>query len=218
DGTPNLKTRTREYYKERLDAMQKSWPSLKETDVRKLTEDHCRQWASRYAKQASPTNYNNTLIVLRAILAIAVEHGIRYSNPAEKLKRMRVRRKELTLPSQKQFRELVQEIRRVPFGPGLASAALVEFLAYTGLRVKSEAAYVTWADCDFERGEIVVRGNPETGTKSSESRRVPMIPDCRRLLERVRSGRPNEKLNAPVMRVRECQGTITRACKALGIP
>jgi len=217
DGMPNLKPRTKEYYKERLAAMQKSWPGLDDTDVRKLSENDCRQWAARYAKQASPTNYNNTLIVLRAILAIAVEQGIRYSNPAEKLKRVRVNRKELTLPSQKQFRELIQEIRRVPFGPGLASADLVAFLAYTGLRVKSEAAHVTWADCDFDRGEIIVRGNPKTGTKNSESRRVPMIPDCKRLLEHLRSERPNEKPDVLVMRVRECQGAINRACKALGI-
>jgi integrase len=217
DGMPNLKPRTKEYYKERLAAMRKNWSGLDDMDARKLTESDCRQWASRYAKQASPTNYNNTLIVLRAILAIAVEQGIRYSNPAEKLKRVRVNRKELTLPSQKQFRELIREIRRVPFGPGLASADLVEFLAYTGLRVKSEAAHVTWADCDFDRGEIIVRGNPKTGTKNSEPRRVPMIPDCKRLLEHLRSKRPNEKPDVLVMRVRECQGAINRACKALGI-
>jgi integrase len=217
DGMPNLKPRTKEYYKERLAAMRKNWSGLDDIDVRKLAESDCRQWASRYAKQASPTNYNNTLIVLRAILEIAVEQGIRYSNPAEKLKRVRVNRKELTLPSQKQFRELIQEIRRVPFGPGLASADLVEFLAYTGLRVKSEAAHVTWADCDFDRGEIIVRGNPKTGTKNSEPRRVPMIPDCKQLLERLRSKQPDEKPDVPVMRVRECQGAINRACKAIGI-
>ena len=218
DGSPNLKPRTKEYYRERLAAMLKSWPDLNDTDVRKLTEDDCRQWASRYAKKASPTNYNNTLIVLRAVLAIGVEQGIRYSNAAENLQRVRVGRKELTLPSQKKFRELVEEIRRVPFGPGLASADLVEFLAYTGLRVKSEAAHVTWADCDFERGEIVVKGDPGTGTKNSESRRVPMIADCSRLLERLRSERPGEQPDALVMRVRECQGAINRSCKALGIP
>jgi len=95
----------------------------------------------------------------------------------------------MTLPSQQQFLKMVQEIRRVPFGPGLASAELVEFLAYTGLRVKSEAAHVNWADCDFERGEIVVRGAPETGTKNSDPRRVPMIPDCRRLCDAVWRGR-----------------------------
>ena len=217
DGMPNLKPRTKQYYNERLEAMLKSWPGLNAADVRKLTEDDCRQWGNRYAKQSSPTNYNNTLFVLRAILAIAVEQGIRYRNPAENLKRVRVRQKVMTLPSQQQFLKMVQEIRRVPFGPGLASAELVEFLAYTGLRVKSEAAHVNWADCDFERGEIVVRGAPETGTKNSDPRRVPMIPDCRRLLERLRAARPDELPETCVMRVRECQGAINRSCKAIGI-
>ena len=66
-----------------------------------------------------------------------------YSNPVENLKLVRVRQKVMALPSQQQFLKLVQEIRRVPSGPGLASADLVEFLASTGLRVKSEAADVT---------------------------------------------------------------------------
>ncbi len=217
DGAPNLKPRTKEYYRERLEAISKSWPGLNSLDVRKLSEDECRRWAAGYSADASPTNYNNSLLVLRAILAIAVEKGIRYSNPAANLKRSRVKPKEMRLPSHEQFPALIQEIRRVPYGPGLASADLVEFLAYTGLRVKSEAAFVIWMDCDFERGEIIVRGDPQTGTKSSELRRVPMIPDCRRLLERLRSERPTEPPGGLVMRVRECQGAINRACKILGI-
>ncbi len=216
DAAPNLKPRTKEYYRERLAAMVKSWSGLDATDVRKLTDAQCREWANRYIKEASPTNYNNTLIVLRSILDLAVEQGIRYNNPATSLKRARTRQKELTLPTQAQFLRLVDEIRRVPYGPGLASADLVEFLAYTGLRVKSEAAHVTWGDCDFERGEIIVRGAPETGTKNSENRRVPMIPDCRRLLERLRAQQSDGAAHSLVMRVRECQGAITRACKAIG--
>jgi integrase len=94
---------------------------------------------------------------------------------------------------------------------------LVEFLAYGGFR-KNEAAHVTWADCDFDKGEIVVRGNPETGTKNSEIRRVPMIPDMRLLLERLRQKRRHAKPEDAVMRVRECQGAINRACRNLNIP
>ena len=147
---------------------------------------------------------------------LAIEHGLRYGNLTADLKRVRVRAKELTLPSQDQFTALVAEIRRVPFGPGLASADLVEFLAYGGLR-KGEAAQVTWADCDFKRREIVVRGDAETGTKNGEVRRVPMIPDILRLLEHQRTNRQDEPANAPVMRVKECQGALTRACKQLRI-
>lgn len=218
ERTKEIKPNTKTYYSERLHALLKSWPALQQADVRRLSEDDCRRWAAEYVKHVSPTNYNNTIGVLRQILEIAVEQGLRYSNPADCLKRTRVLPKELTLPAQVQFLALVEEIRRVPFGPGLASADLVEFLAYSGLRVKSEAAHVTWADCDFEKGEITVRGLPETRTKNSEIRRIPMIPDMRHLLDRLRADRPDEPLDKPVMRVRECQGAINRVCKALGIP
>ncbi len=211
-----IKPRTRQYRAERIAAMLKSWPELLGTDTRRITREDCEGWAARYVGVASPSNFNNSIGTLRAILQIGVEKGVRYSNPAAGLKRARIKAKELSLPTENQFLELVAEIRRVPFGPGLASADLVEFLAYGGFR-KSEAACVTWADCDFAKGEIVVRGDQETGTKNREVRRVPMIPDMRRLLERLRTERPEAEPGVRVMRVRECQGAINRACQALGV-
>lgn len=212
----SIKPRTKTYYEERLTALLKSWPGLSAMEVRKVSAHDCQQWSGNYVKQASPSNFNNTVGLLRRMFDLAIEHGLRYGNPTADLKRVRVRAKELTLPSQDQFTALVAEIRRVPFGPGLASADLVEFLAYGGLR-KGEAAQVTWADCDFKRGEIVVRGDAVTGTKNGEVRRVPMIPDILRLLERQRINRQDEPADAPVMRVKECQGALTRACKQLRI-
>ena len=44
---------------------------------------------------------------------------------------------------------------------------------------------ITWADCDFEKKEIIVRGDPETGTKNWSIRRVPMIPEMIKLLQRL---------------------------------
>jgi hypothetical protein len=41
----------------------------------------------------------------------------------------------------------------------------MEFLAYGGF-CKNEAAHITWADCDFERGKIILKGDPETGLKA----------------------------------------------------
>jgi integrase len=83
----------------------------------------------------------------------------------------------------------------------------VRFLAYGGFR-KSEAAQITWADCDFGRGKVIVRGDPETGTKNGEIREVPMIPDMRQLLEQMRSVRAEEPAEASVMQVRECQKAV----------
>ncbi len=59
-----------------------------------------------------------------------------------------------------------------------------------------EAKNITWADCDFKREEIIVRGDPDEGTKNSEIRRVPIIAEMRELLERLRQERPDELANA----------------------
>jgi integrase len=79
---------------------------------------------------------------------------------------------------------------------------------------------VTWGDCDFDRNQITIRGHPETGLKNrtpGEIRRVPMIPEMRGLLERVKSERSNAKSEDSVMRVRECQKAIDRAAKVVGM-
>jgi integrase len=81
---------------------------------------------------------------------------------------------------------------------------------------KGEANTLDWRDLDFEAGEIVVRGDAETGTKNWELRRVPLIPDARTLFERMRRERAEEPLNAKVFLVRECQKALDRACKKVG--
>jgi len=89
-------------------------------------------------------------------------------------------------------------------------------LAFTGCR-KGEAGQIAWQDVDFDAGEIVVRGDANTGTKNGELRRVPLIPDARALFERMRGDRSGESLDAKVFCVRECQKALDRACKKVGV-
>jgi len=112
----------------------------------------------------------------------------------------------------------VTAIRNSDGGWAERCADLVEFLAYSGCRI-GEAARVEGHHCDFEKGEITVLGDPVTGTKNWEIRRVPMIPDMRRLLERLRKERGEAKFaSSPVMLIHQCQGAIDTACKKLSIP
>src|ERR1044071_8300699 len=60
DDNLSIKPRTREYWREVLFALLKSWPGLRETEVRKITQSACKKWARDYAKTASSTRYNNT--------------------------------------------------------------------------------------------------------------------------------------------------------------
>jgi len=215
-GDQSLKNRSKTYREERITALLKSWPELEQTDVAQISKGDCLSWAARFG-QASPSAFNNTAGTLKLVLDLAVEAGARYDNPAVHIKRKKVRQKLLHLPSQDQFRELVTFIRRTDGGWGKRCADLVEFLAYSGCR-KGEAARVHGTDCNFEKREIAVLGDPATGTKNWEIRRVPMIPDMHRLLERIKSDRGDKNFLAnPLMLVHECQGAINSACKSLGI-
>jgi len=217
ENNPAIKPRTREYCTYRISALLKSWPGLAEKDVSRVTNAECLDWSEKNANRNSSSSHNYTVSILRRVFAIAMETGARYDNPATSAKRVKQHtRKRIELPEYGQFEKLVAEVRNSGSGYAPSSAELVQFLAFGGFRI-GEARYVTWGDCDFKRGEIIVRGHPETGTKNSEMRRVPMIPDMRKLLERMKSERPDESPETPVMRVWECQKSIDRASKVLGI-
>jgi integrase len=126
------------------------------------------------------------------------------------------RSKKLQLPDFDQFVAFVQKIENAGSGHSKPCAELVRFLAFGGFR-KLEASFVTWADCDFAKSKIVVRGDPDTGTKNGEFREVPMIPEMRQLLERMRAARMSESADIGVMRVHECQKAMDSAAKAVGM-
>jgi len=216
-ANPALKPRTKEYCAYRISALLKSWPGLADKDVSRVSNAECLDWSVKNASLNSSSSHNYTVSILRRVFAIDIESGARYDNPASAAQRVKQRtKKRIELPEYGQFEQLVAEVRISGSGYAKPAAELVQFLAFGGLRI-GESRFVTWGDCDFNRGEIIVRGHPDTGTKNSEFRRVPMIPDMRKLLERMRGDRPGESLETPVMRVWECQKSIDRASKVLGI-
>jgi integrase len=215
DDNPRIKPRTRHYWRQRLDALLKSWPGLNEAEVRKIRPADCKEWASTYARTASPTNYNNTVALLRHILNVAIEAGVIYADSAANLKRTPIRAKEIVLPSTEKFNALIAEMRAGHSRDSNNCADLAEGLAYTGLRL-GESHEVALRDVDLNAGEVVVRGDATTGTKNWELRRVPLIPDARALFERMLSERVGESLDAKLFRVRECQKALDRACKKVG--
>lgn len=211
-----LKPRTKEYRRERLNALLRTWPNLDRMDIGKIHKSECDAWAAKFGKTASPTAFNNTVGTLRMILDIGVELGARYDNPARLVKKHRVRLKKLELPSKQKFIDLVKTIETADGGWKYRCADLVRFLAYGGFR-KGEASKITWSDCDFEKNEIRVAGDSVTGTKTGQVRRVPMIEEMKILLARLCEERPDAKPSDSVMLVSECQGALTRACKIIGI-
>jgi integrase len=218
ESDASIKSSTRKYWNEVMAALDRTWPEFATTEVRRITVEQCQEWARRNKDAMSPTRFNNTLSALRSILDLAIKKGARRTNPAADLKRMRIRTKDLSqcLPTKQEFQILVSTIRDAGGRFSKACADLVEFLAYTGLRT-SEAKWVRWNHCDFDRGEILVVGDPVQATKNGETRRVPMNAACRDLLARIGNERGKESGLDPVMRVHEAQKALDRALGQLGM-
>jgi integrase len=210
-----LAPESKRYRETRIAALLKSWPGLDDMKIVRISEAACREWARRFAAQFDEQNFNNTLGSFRGVLE---RGGLRQDdNPAYRIKRLGVKPTELELPEPEQFERLIVTIETSGAGQAHDCADFARFLAFSGCRI-AEARKVTWADVDFERGEIQV-WNGKRSKKSSHSltRQVPIIPPMRELLTRLQQ----EKIPQPTDRVcvlGECEKSLTRACEIVGIP
>jgi integrase len=125
-------------------------------------------------------------------------------SPAKK-KQLRI------LPNKPQWARMVAHIRQTA-GWGSKAADLCEGLAYSGMRV-GESRKLTWQHVDLHTNMVHVPGY-KTGT-SPRSR--PMLPDFRKLMERMLDGRtppPTER----VFKANEASESLANACKFVGVP
>ncbi|MCC7376099.1 MAG: site-specific integrase [Verrucomicrobiales bacterium] len=215
-----LKPKSRDYRELCLQKIATSWPELDATPVEAVTPQQCREWSGRL--KLSCHYFNNVIGSLRLVFDAAIREYRRlgrpsFENPAAGIPRLRVRQKQLTLPEPGQFRALIEEVRIGSSGWGDRAADLIEFLALSGMRAFSEAHWVTWGDIDWNRNELVVRGDETTGTKNGEMRRVPILPGMAELLNRIKAKAADPSPQSRILEVRECQGALDRACEKLGI-
>lgn len=113
------------------------------------------------------------------------------------------------VPTPENFERLVNALAAGKKGAG--TALLVRFLAYSGCRV-AEAGQITWADVDWEHGELVVNRG------LSVVRRVAMNPSLRELLEGRKKQDPDALPTESVLQVTACRAVLKKTCEELGIP
>jgi len=213
---PRLKPASRRYRLMTVDFIVKTWPSVLGRKIGQISYRDCAEWLRSFQTRFAASVVNNSIGTLRAIFDEAVERGARFSNPAARLKRIPIRQRPLALPTRAQFLDFIEAIRSAGAPQSAACAEFVSFLAYSGLR-KSEAKFVSWSDVDFDSGEIIVRGDPATGTKNNEIRRVPLIPELRAMLATMRESRKGEKPSERVLRVNESEKSMRAAARKIGI-
>ena len=215
----SIKNSTRIFWNDILQCVLNSWRGLAERDLRKITREECEQWAGRECKKVSASHFNNLLLALRHLFQIGVEAGLIVRNPTASIKRAKPKSKDLLskLPSRDEFAQFVAEVRNTRSRWNQASGNLVEFLAYSGLRI-GEARQICWKHIDWEREELVVEGDQANdGTKNWKSRRVPIINELRALLTGIRKARSSEASSEKVLLVGSATTAMRNAADKLGI-
>ena len=220
----SMKKRSKGYRFLCIRKINSSWPGITSRLLGEITESECREWATKLKAEIASQYFNNVVATFRLIIDDGIKEqkrlgGKAIENPADDLSRARISQKELRLPERDQFKALVTVIRTDRANSwGVRAADLVEFLAYGGFRLYTEAQWITGEDIDWQRKEIVVRGDPENdGTKNGEMRRVPIIPDMEELLKRIQTERGGS-IKGKVLQIVECPVSLEKACAEIKIP
>jgi integrase len=234
----DIRPETRRRLREEIDAIVKTWPRFEDLSPRQLTRQAVTEWRNRLSRNgtghrppgsraiepknngSSPSLINKCIDALRRMLDIAVERGQLAGNPLypRGLKLKNTPRKP-NLPEAAKLAEVFAEIERGGGRLSREAAIFCRFLAFTGCRL-SEARGVTWADVDFKRGILHVRGSKT----EAANREVPLIPPAKALLERLYAVRkpaasPSGQVDPKqrVLGVGEAAKSLSRACQKLGV-
>jgi integrase len=213
---PSIKETTRHYYGQIVKAILGSWPELKTAKPKDISKADCEAWAKRYSDRYSIPRYNNSIDCLRKIFDVAIEQGALYRNPAAGLTKQTPERKHIELPKPDEFAAIVKSVRGAGSGWSDSCADLIEFLAFTGCRIK-EAKNVRWDDVKADG--IWIHGG-ESRTKNKESRFFPMNTRLEALIADLHADpryRRTERDDRYLLAVSECQKAIDSACTRLGI-
>ncbi|MEO8352066.1 MAG: site-specific integrase [Chthoniobacteraceae bacterium] len=172
-------------------------------------------WKRKRGATVSARSHNIELESLKLIFRYACDRGIVLDNPAESFKRRKQPKSMIDLPSRDEFRALVKSLRDAPFAVASGAATMVEFLAYSGMRV-GEAREVLFRDVNLSLGSVLITGG-ELGTKNHQERVIPLFPNLRNLLVRVIEQHPDAGSDARIFEIASPRGAMKLACKRAGL-
>ena len=211
---PDRKDRTKIYWREIVESILRSWKDS-ESAIHLVTLSQLKEWQAEYSLTHGATRSNGAIAAWRLTFNLAMEKGFVADNPAQKLKRRPEPRKDLRLPSSEEFEMIRRWVMRRPTRYSYPALEMIEFLAYSGMRL-NEAVNTLWCHVDRKKRVIKVTGG-EDGTKNRLWRNIPIIGRMARLLDRIeeRTGIFPEK---PILTISTCRQTLKKACGAINIP
>lgn len=193
--------------------LRETWPGGLDQKISSVKVSDLKQWLT--SRNFAPANHNRYCLFLSQLFRLAVQDRIIARSPMDDVtERRRIVRAKPQVPTEQEFLNLVADIRAQKFNADSEdSADFVEFLGRAALG-QAEVARVVWGDVDFECGQIAVRRR-KTGVPFT----VPMYPDLKPLLERLRvkAGEQVEP-TAKVLKILDAKKALKAACKRLNLP
>ncbi len=210
---PLIKKSTRNYYHQLAKAIQRTGSKMPVDPlafrISKVTMKDLRALMDEFALNAAASRYNGVLALLRKTYARAMEAGHVGVNLPMGLKSLRHKTKKHDLPTAETFATIVASILQQNRSHSKATAAAVELLAYTGLRI-SEARSLQWRD--IKRDYLIVRT-----AKNDDLRQVPLIPAAKKLISRLKASGIRTTASAPVLLIKSPRFALTGACERLEV-
>ena len=187
------------------------FPGGTDVAIDKVVPSKIVAWLASYEFGAA--SFNLYLEFVRAVFALAVQDRLVPSSPIEYLKAKRPAKPIRQTPTVEEFRAILVDIRAKVFNPDAKdSGDFVEFIGLAGLG-QAEASSLRWRDIDWQKEQITTFRH-----KTSRGFVVPMYPQLRPLLERLRLDRGGHPAGTdPVLKTKEAKKAIAGACKRLGL-
>jgi integrase len=136
----------------------------------------------RLAEGVGEKTIHTELVVLRQLVNFSWTRKMLASDPLAGLKLKRPKLRTQPCWSKPQVEQIITTSRE-------PQKSMLTALADTGMRI-GELKHLTWADVDFEHGQILIREKPGWKPKTGDHRAVPMTPRLRQLLGRLDQSTP----------------------------
>jgi integrase len=210
----HLEKSTREDKGRIIRRMKDTWPEGGNQALDKIRSSHVEAWLSAQGSTRSASSLNSFIEVVRGVFALAVRDRLLADSPAAALTYRKRKKPIRKTPTPTEFAAIVADIRNQSFNADAKdSADFVEFIGLAGLG-QAETSALTWADVDWQNEQITTFRK-----KTSRGFMVPLYPQLRPLLERMRQERGgNPPGDERVFRLKDAKKAISGACKRLGLP
>ena len=190
-------------------------PFFKGMPVKSIGYQDIDEWRRRRGSKLSSRTHNIELETLKLLFRYASDRGILLDNHADKFKRRKEAKAVVRIPTRQEFRSLMIGLTSAPKAVASGAAAMVEFLAYSGMRV-GEAREVRFRDINLEDSRVLITGGVQ-GTKNQEERMIPLFPNLRRVVERLIETASDVSPSAKVFSIKSPRGAMKNACQRMGL-